>query len=119
MEDTEKKTSDIFRQNITTLLNQKTSVSMRQLSQKINASESYIQKIMAGKTNPSLDKIDSIGEYFHLQAWELFYDYEEAASDCLAILQIIHRLPPALLPHIKEYINFVLKQYDQVMKSTR
>ncbi|MCD7981527.1 MAG: helix-turn-helix domain-containing protein [Clostridiales bacterium] len=118
MEETEKKTIDIFRQNITSLMNQEPSVSMRQLSQKINASESYIQKLMSGKTNPSFDKLDSIGKCFHLHGWELFYDYEEAASDCLAILQMIHRLPHSYIPLIQKYMNFLLEQYDQLTIST-
>ncbi len=118
MDDTEKKTIDIFRQNITALINQEPPISMRQLSQKICASDSYMQKVLSNRTNPSFEKIDSLGNYFHLQGWELFYDFDDAAADSLAILQMINRLPSDLYPHIREYLRFLLRQYDQLPQKT-
>jgi len=114
MEETEKKTIDIFRRNLLALLSQEPGISMRQLSQDIHASDSYIQKVLTNKTNPSFDKIDSLGEYFHLQGWELFYDFEDAAPDSLAIIQLMNTLPPALLPHVREYMQFLLDQYNNI-----
>ena len=71
-----KKSSDIIRENLTYMLNNDENTSMRNLSTSIGASDSFIQKILTEKANPSLDKIDSISEYFDIESWEMFYNFK-------------------------------------------
>ena len=66
----EKKSSQIIRENITYMINSDETTSMRNLSTSIGASDSFIQKILTEKANPSLDKIDLISEYFDVESWE-------------------------------------------------
>ena len=69
----EKKSSQIIRENITYMINNDETTSMRNLSTSIGASDSFIQKILTEKANPSLEKIDLISEYF---------DFEKITMTC-------------------------------------
>lgn len=53
----EKKSSQIIRENITYMINNDETTSMRNLSTSIGASDSFIQKILTEKANPSLEKL--------------------------------------------------------------
>ncbi|MCD8323587.1 MAG: hypothetical protein LUC32_01285 [Clostridiales bacterium] len=112
----EKKTAEIFRQNLATLLSSK-SVSMRQLSKDIDASDSYVQKVLAENTNPSFEKIDCLSEYYDLKSWELFYDFEDATEYTLAIIQQLNHMPRHLLPHVQKYMEFLLQEQDSLPES--
>ncbi|MCD8132838.1 MAG: hypothetical protein LUE19_03175 [Clostridiales bacterium] len=104
------KTITIFRKNLLALLNQDEQSSMRNLSTSIGASDSYVQKIITSDANPSLDKIDSISEFFDVNSWELFYDAENDERENLATIQLLNRMPSAMLPVIKHYIEYLQQE---------
>lgn len=101
------KSREIFQNNLQTLLNQDPDSSMRNLSASIGASASYIQKVLNNKTTPSLDKIDSICEYFDVDCWEMFLPYSDRSQELLGILQIINGLPTDALPTVKAFLEFM------------
>ncbi|MCD8217461.1 MAG: helix-turn-helix domain-containing protein [Clostridiales bacterium] len=114
MSNKNKKTSDILRNNLIALLNQEDAVSMRQLSLRIGASDSYVQKLLTDQSSPSLQKIDAISDFFGLDTWTLFCDYEDSAEESLEILQLINQLPRSIRPHVLEYMKFLLKQNEDI-----
>lgn len=77
-----KKSSEIIRENLTYMLNQEGTPSMRNLSTSIGTSDSYIQKILNQERTPSLDKIDSISEFFDVESWEMFYNFRKDRRKC-------------------------------------
>lgn len=103
----ENRTQDIFRNNLQALLNRDSKSSMRNLSASIDASESYIQKVLAGTISPSLDKINDICEYFDVDCWQMFVPHDESTQEVLAILQILRRMPQDALPAIIAYLEFI------------
>lgn len=109
-----KKSSDIIRENLTYMLNNDENTSMRNLSTSIGASDSFIQKILTEKANPSLDKIDSISEYFDIESWEMFYNFRKDSPEMLPIMQQLQKLPPSALPAVKAYLAFLLDQYHKI-----
>ena len=109
-----KKSSDIIRENLTYMLNNDENTSMRNLSTSIGASDSFIQKILTEKANPSLDKIDSISEYFDIESWEMFYNFRTDSPEMLPIMQQLQKLPPSALPAVKAYLAFLLDQYHKI-----
>ena len=111
-----KKSSEIIRENLTYMLNQEGTPSMRNLSTSIGTSDSYIQKILNKKTTPSLDKIDSISEFFDVESWEMFYNFRKDRPEMLTIMQQLNNLSPALLPTVKAYLDFLLAQQDELYK---
>lgn len=113
-----KKSSDIIRENITYMINNDENTSMRNLSTSIGASDSFIQKILTEKANPSLDKLDLISEYFDIESWEMLYNFRKDNSDMLSILQQLQKLPSSALPIVKEYLDFLQKQYDSLTGNT-
>ena len=110
-----KKSSEIIRENLTYMLNQEGTPSMRNLSTSIGTSDSYIQKILNKKTSPSLDKIDSISEFFDIESWEMFYNFRKDRPEMLTIMQQLNNLSPALLPTVKAYLDFLLAQQDELL----
>lgn len=111
----QKKSCDIIRENLTYMLNQDENSSMRNLSTSIGASDSFIQKILTEKANPSLDKIDSISEYFDVESWQMFYNFRKDSPEMLPIMQQLQELPPTALPAVKAYLDFLLEQYHQMV----
>lgn len=111
-----KKSSDIIRENLTYMLNNDEHTSMRNLSTSIGASDSFIQKILTEKANPSLDKIDSISEYFDIESWEMFYNFRKDSPEMLRIMQQLQQLPPSALPAVKAYLDFLLDEYHKISK---
>ncbi len=111
------KTIDIFRKNLLALIKQDEHSSMRNLSTSIGASDSYVQKIINSDANPSLDKVDSISEFFDVNSWEMFYDAENDENDNLAIIQLLNRMPSAMLPVVKHYIEYLLQELPPEDKS--
>ena len=107
----EKKSSQIIRENITYMINSDETTSMRNLSTSIGASDSFIQKILTEKANPSLDKIDLISEYFDVESWEMLYNFRKDNDDMLHILQMLQKLPASSMPVVKEFLTFLLKQF--------
>ena len=65
------------------MINSDETTSMRNLSTSIGASDSFIQKILTEKANPSLDKIDLISEYFDVESWEMLYNFRKDNDDML------------------------------------
>lgn len=112
-----KKSSEIIRENLTYMLNQEGTPSMRNLSTSIGTSDSYIQKILNKKTSPSLDKIDSISEFFDIESWEMFYNFRKDRPEMLTIMQQLNNLSPALLPTVKAYLDFLLAQQDELLST--
>lgn len=112
-----KKSSEIIRENLTYMLNQEGTPSMRNLSTSIGTSDSYIQKILNKKTTPSLDKIDSISEFFDVESWEMFYNFRKDRPEMLTIMQQLNNLSPALLPTVKAYLDFLLAQQDELLST--
>ena len=96
----EKKSSQIIRENITYMINNDETTSMRNLSTSIGASDSFIQKILTEKANPSLEKIDLISEYFDVESWEMLYNFRKDNNDMLSILQMLQKLPASSMPEI-------------------
>ena len=107
----EKKSSQIIRENITYMINNDETTSMRNLSTSIGASDSFIQKILTEKANPSLEKIDLISEYFDVESWEMLYNFRKDNNDMLSILQMLQKLPASSMPVVKEFLAFLLKQF--------
>lgn len=107
----EKKSSQIIRENITYMINNDETTSMRNLSTSIGASDSFIQKILTEKANPSLEKIDLISEYFDVESWEMLYNFRKDNNDMLSILQMLQKLPDSSMPVVKEFLAFLLKQF--------
>ncbi|MDD6573254.1 MAG: helix-turn-helix transcriptional regulator [Thermoflexaceae bacterium] len=62
----------IIQNNIVNLLNNNPNISMRTLSDAIDGSPSYIQKILGGKFTPSLNKLIEISNYFNVPVSTLF-----------------------------------------------
>ena len=114
-----KKSSEIIRENLTYMLNQEGTPSMRNLSTSIGTSDSYIQKILNKKTSPSLDKIDSISEFFDIESWEMFYNFRKDRPEMLTIMQQLNNLSPALLPTVKAYLDFLLAQQDELLSTKK
>lgn len=114
-----KKSSEIIRENLTYMLNQEGTPSMRNLSTSIGTSDSYIQKILNKKTSPSLDKIDSISEFFDIESWEMFYNFRKDRPEMLTIMQQLNNLSPALLPTVKAYLDFLLTQQDELLSTKK
>ena len=107
----EKKSSQIIRENITYMINNDETTSMRNLSTRIGASDSFIQKILTEKANPSLEKIDLISEYFDVESWEMLYNFRKDNNDMLSILQMLQKLPASSMPVEKEFLAFLLRQF--------
>ena len=107
----EKKSSQIIRENITYMINNDETTSMRNLSTSIGASDSFIQKILTEKANPSLEKIDLISEYFDVESWEMLYNFRKDNNDMLSILQMLQKLPASSMPVVKELLAFLLRQF--------
>ena len=63
----------VFKKNIQNLLD-KSGISMRELSLAIDAAPSYIQKMMADKYDPSMDKLFSIAKYLDVPVAALFME---------------------------------------------
>ena len=97
----EKKSSQIIRENITYMINNDETTSMRNLSTSIGASDSFIQKILTEKANPSLEKIDLISEYFDVESWEMLYNFRKDNNDMLSILQMLQKLPASSMLHFR------------------
>jgi transcriptional regulator with XRE-family HTH domain len=114
-----KKSSEIIRENLTYMLNQEGTPSMRNLSTSIGTSDSYIQKILNQERTPSLDKIDSISEFFDVESWEMFYNFRKDRPEMLTIMQQLNKLPPALLPTVKAYLDFLLAQQDELLSTKK
>ena len=76
-----KKSSEIIRENLTYMLNQ--------------------------ERPPSLDKIDSISEFFDVESWEMFYNFRKDRPEMLTIMQQLNKLSPTLLPSVKAYLDFL------------
>lgn len=114
-----KKSSEIIRENLTYMLNQEGTPSMRNLSTSIGTSDSYIQKILNQERPPSLDKIDSISEFFDVESWEMFYNFRKDRPEMLTIMQQLNKLSPTLLPSVKAYLDFLLAQQDELLLSTK
>lgn len=106
-----KKSSQIIRENITYMINNDETTSMRNLSTSIGASDSFIQKILTEKANPSLEKIDLISEYFDVESWEMLYNFRKDNNDMLSILQMLQKLPASSMPVVKEFLAFLLRQF--------
>ena len=113
-----KKSSEIIRENLTYMLNQEGTPSMRNLSTSIGTSDSYIQKILNQERTPSLDKIDSISEFF-VESWEMFYNFRKDRPEMLAIMQQLNKLSPTLLPSVKAYLDFLLAQQDELLSTKK
>lgn len=117
-----KKSSEIIRENLTYMLNQEGTPSMRNLSTSIGTSDSYIQKILNQERTPSLDKIDSISEFFDVESWEMFYNFRKdrpEMPEMLAIMQQLNKLSPTLLPSVKAYLDFLLAQQDELLSTKK
>lgn len=114
-----KKSSEIIRENLTYMLNQEGTPSMRNLSASIGTSDSYIQKILNQERTPSLDKIDSISEFFDVESWEMFYNFRKDRPEMLAIMQQLNKLSPTLLPSVKAYLDFLLAQQDELLSTKK
>lgn len=65
------KLKKIIQNNILNEMN-KANISMRQLSADINCSESYVQKLLNGDLVPTLEKLNTIAEYFGVPIWTFF-----------------------------------------------
>ncbi|MCD8149304.1 MAG: helix-turn-helix transcriptional regulator [Clostridiales bacterium] len=117
MSNKNKKSSDILRDNLIALLNKEDAVSMRQLSLRIGASDSYVQKLLTDQTSPSLQRVDAISDFFGLDTWILLCDYADSAAESLEILQLINRLPRSIRPHVLEYMKFLLKQNEDIQET--
>ncbi|MCC8151065.1 MAG: helix-turn-helix domain-containing protein [Lachnospiraceae bacterium] len=89
---------------------------MRQLSLRIGASDSYIQKLLTDQSSPSLQRIDAISDFFGLDTWTLLCDYADSAEESLEILQLINQLPRSIRPHVLEYMKFLLKQNEDIQE---
>ena len=92
-------------------INNDETTSMRNLSTSIGASDSFIQKILTEKANPSLEKIDLISEYFDVESWEMLYNFRKDNNDMLSILQMLQKLPASSMPVVKEFLAFLLRQF--------
>ena len=115
----QKKSSDIIRENLTYMINNDETTSMRNLSTSIGASDSFIQKILTEKANPSLEKLDSIGEYFSVESWELLYNFRKDNAEMLSIMQQLQELPSSALPMVKEFLNFLQKQCNNFSEKNK
>ena len=104
----EKKSSQIIRENITYMINNDETTSMRNLSTSIGASDSFIQKILTEKANPSLEKIDLISEYFDVESWEMLYNFRKDNNDMLSILQMLQKLPASSMPVVRDFLAVLL-----------
>lgn len=115
----QKKSSDIIRENLTYMINNDETTSMRNLSTSIGASDSFIQKILTEKANPSLEKLDSISEYFSVESWELLYNFRKDNAEMLSIMQQLQELPSSALPMVKEFLNFLQKQCNNFSEKNK
>ncbi len=85
---TEKSVNDSLQRNLVHLMNER-STSMRELSSSIDCSPSYIQKILNGKFFPSMQKLQSIAEYFEVPVSTLLSDtYENPTIDLIDSLLV-------------------------------
>ena len=115
----QKKSSDIIRENLTYMINNDETTSMRNLSTSIGASDSFIQKILTEKANPSSEKLDSISEYFSVESWELLYNFRKDNAEMLSIMQQLQELPSSALPMVKEFLNFLQKQCNNFSEKNK
>ena len=104
---------DIFRENLLILLENDEHTSMRNLSTSIGASDSYIRKILNGDLVPSLDKVDSISEFFDVDSWKLFYDAENDEPGIGATIELLNRMPLSLLPIVRSYLEYLLENTER------
>ncbi|MCD7982040.1 MAG: helix-turn-helix domain-containing protein [Clostridiales bacterium] len=107
------KNIDIFRKNLRILLENDRHASMRNLSTSIGASDSYIRKVLAGDVTPSLERVDSICEFFDINSWELFYDAENDESEMLAAIELLNRMPVSMLPVVRCYLELLLQKTER------
>ena len=106
-------------ENLTYMINNDETTSMRNLSTSIGASDSFIQKILTEKANPSLEKLDSISEYFSVESWELLYNFRKDNAEMLSIMQQLQELPSSALPMVKEFLNFLQKQCNNFSEKNK
>ena len=102
---TENKT---YRTNIQNLLN-KSGISMRELSLAIDATPCYIQKMMACKYDPSMDKLYAIAQYFDVPVASLFIEDNS----------IIQEIDTYLVYLDNAHLEVVLNLTKQLIETTK
>lgn len=102
----EKKSSEIIRNNLSGLLKRESNTSMKGLSLGIGASDSYIEKILGGKSNLSIDRLDVISKYFDAEGWMLLFDER---PDIIPVLQKLNKLSAENLAAAREFLIHLSK----------
>lgn len=106
---------NLIRHNIARLLENSSCGSMRSLSTKIHASDSYIEKILSGKSSISLEKLDVISHYFDTESWVLLFDDSDAL---LPVIQKLNHLSPEYLPVFEDFTEHLVNLHEQLQSNT-
>lgn len=105
---TELAENKILRKNIQNLLD-KTGISMRELSLAIDAAPCYIQKMMVGKYDPSMDKLYAIAKHFDVPVATLFIEENSTIQEIDTYLVTLER----------SHQEFILNMTKQLVASTK
>ncbi|MCM1468671.1 MAG: helix-turn-helix domain-containing protein [Alistipes sp.] len=95
--------------NLNILLREHPAITLKSLSQKIGASDSYMHKVMSGLCTPTLEKLISISNYFEIPVTVLLTPHDELSQDIQIISENLKKLPPEALQITKEQVNYMCK----------
>lgn len=97
--------------NLTKLMNcPNDTSSMRKLSTCIGCSDSYIQKLMSNKIDPSLSKLTAISNYFDIPVHVLLDDSCEYSIEIYEIIRELESLPKKSLDAVLTLVQLLNKQ---------
>lgn len=95
--------------NLNILLRKHPEITLKSLSQKIGASDSYMHKVMSGLCTPTLEKLVLISNYFNVPITVLLTPNDEVSQDIQIISDNLKKLPPEALQITKEQVNYMYK----------
>ncbi len=103
--------------NLNILLRAHPDVTLKYLSQKIGASDSYMHKVMSGLCTPALDKLLLISNYFDVPVTVLLTPNDEISQDIQIISENLKKLPPEALHITKEQVSYMCKNVTSPPKT--
>lgn len=95
--------------NLNILLRAHPDITLKFLSQKIGASDSYMHKVMSGLCTPTLDKLLLISNYFNVPITVLLTPNDEISQEIQIISENLKNLSPEALHITKEQVNYMCK----------
>ncbi len=119
----EKRLHDILAYNLTQLMNNEQNhiPSMRYLSTCMGKTDSYTQKIVSGKSFPSMKMLLEIANHYEVEPWTLLFDSNEKGEEFMKILKELSACSKESLPsiyadilyykrHEKEQLEFIFSK---------